>query len=330
MRTLLILLVACSAAEPRAQHAPRVSPPVAVTPSRVVGSSLPRAEVTLEELLSDDVNGVGRFTPDLFPPLVSLDSLADPSQGCWAKLRAQLVAGYHVFLPSETEPSQRDAYFITEGTLSRDETEQCASLALKRFGLEIGTDGDLTIFRLGTRSAYAAWRGRFIIFGGRRQVVAALRTSTHETVARWRSLLGQMPHTAFMWLVSVDQRASNLSAFIGQPFTSIDSWIDKMERAPRPLLGGTFSVHYATPAAAAKSAAWIKSWIARGEFPFAIKPTPDVTDLYKRMAKALGALTLTQEGTRLQVKWDSDAFGGVDNINAFLQLADQRIDALHK
>jgi outer membrane protein OmpA-like peptidoglycan-associated protein len=125
----------------------------------------------------------------------------------------------------------------------------------------------------------------------------------------------------------IEVQSYSLVAQVGPPTTDYMFSIDKLETKPHPVMTGRFIAHYATPAMAAKSAAWIKSWSARGEFPFAIPPSPNMIDLYNRMAKAIAGLTLIQEGNRVQIDWDSDMLGGLQNMFSFLELAGDRLQS---
>jgi hypothetical protein len=330
MRVLaLVVMVACSTAKPQERRHDKVEPRAQAAQPLSSATSSPsapsRAEVALEDLVAADASGLARMPPEFFVVLLETDKLADPAERCWSRLKSQLIAGYHVMMPSASSASQWDAYFVAEGAMPRVDVEQCAQRAFKGVGLEVHPAGELTAFSIMGRTAYAAWRGQFLLVGPERLISAALRTPTHDTAARWRALIGQVPRTTPMWVLSIDQRPTNASAAIGAPTTDIMFMFDKMQRTPRPLIAGRFVAHYPSAAMAAKSAAWIRSWSTRGEFPFVVPPPANLVEIYHRMAKGIAGLKLTQERNRVQIDWDSDLLGGIEQMGSFFDFAGEQL-----
>jgi hypothetical protein len=318
-------MLACSTTKPQGKRDENVEPraqPFAPASASSSLSAPSRAEVALEDLVSADANGLTRMSPEMFFILQEVDKLADSSERCWSQLKSKLLAGYQVMLPSDASPSQRDAYFIAEGALPREEVESCARRAFERAALEIHPAGELVAFSSWAPTVYAAWRGRFLLLGSQRQLLDALHTPTSNTAARWRALIGQALPAPF-WVVSIDQRPTNASIAMGDP-TDFMLTFDKIEGTPHPLIAGRFAAHYPSAALAAKGAAWIKSWSTRGEFPFSVPPPAAMAAIYHRMAKAIGKLNLVQDANRVQIEWDSDQFGGLESWNAFFQHAGEQ------
>lgn len=331
---LLVLLIACfeliagSTAnaqtknkETRETHGHSL--PAPPTSDSLHPSSAP-VEVALEELTTEDTTGFARYTSGLCPALMLVRDLVDPLEPCWGKLKGRISAIYQATFPSERFPTGADGYFIFEGNFPREELKQCVVRAFNKPSPGIRDEGELLGFASPIGTVYAAWRGRFLIVGGKQAVSSALRPPAKKIVLRWRDLIALLPKNALVAQVSVEQRP-NFQALVGAPSKDLIVSLDKLTASP-PFFAGRVIVHYPTPEAAAKSANWIKSWSARGDLPLVIPPPANTMGLYKKMAKAIAELPLTQEGNRVQIDWNSDLLGGVENMNKVIELTSKRLD----
>lgn len=291
MRALVLLLVvACSKTAPAPAPPPPPSPPAP-------------PPVELADLISADAVGVLRQPPDQFAVLLYTRDLVKGPDGavptCWTDLERRVVAGYQVSLPV-------GSYFVLEGELPQEQVIDCAGTATR--GLITGARrGDLVEFTTPSAPAYAAWRGNYVVLGNKAQVEQAVGTHTPDLIQRWRALIGE-PAAAPVWIVRTDAAFLDL---VGAPTTSYVIVIDTMEGPPKSFVAGRFVVHYASPQDADTGERHLEDWIARGKFPRKIQGPAEVVALYDQLATALQRAPIKRDGAALELRFDSDMFGGM-------------------
>ena len=233
---------------------------------------------------------------DNFPVLAIAKQLTDPAQTCWPELVNKVTAAYQVLLDGTS-------YFIVEGNLPREDLEKCIPVTFLA-NPKIRDDDGMLAVESPAGTAYGAWRGNFLVFGTREQVVDATKPHDAAWVARWEKLLPSKPTE--MAMASIDLR---YAAMMGDDVADWNLTFDKFGANP-PFLSGTFTVHYQTPAAATKGLAYIKDWSSRGKFPAAIEADPDIVAAFDAFAAAVGKLEPKLTGTELVMAFDSDRLGG--------------------
>lgn len=231
-----------------------------------------------------------------FPVLAIAKQLTDPAQACWPALVNKVTAAYQVLLDGTS-------YFIVEGSLPRDELEKCIPVTFLA-NPKIRDDDGMLAVESPVGTVYGAWRGNFLVFGTRDQVVDA--TSPHDAawIATWDKLLPSK--STEMAMASIDLRYAGL---MGGDVADWNLTFDKFGANP-PYLAGTFTVHYQTPAAATKGLAFIKDWSTRGKFPMQIQADPDIVAAFDGFAAAVGKLEPKLSGSELVMAFDSDRLGG--------------------
>lgn len=230
-----------------------------------------------------------------FPVLAIAKQLTDP-QPCWTELINKVTGAYQVLQGGTS-------YFIVEGNVPRDELEKCIPVTFLANPKIRDDDGMLAVDSpVGT--AYGAWRGNFLVFGTRDQVVDATKPHDAAWVAKWEKLLPNKPTE--MALTSIDLRYAGM---MGNDVADWNLTIDKFGTAP-PFLSGTFTVHYQTAEAATKGLAFIKDWSTRGKFPVQIPAEPDIVAAFDAFAVNVGKLEPKVAGSELVMAFDSDRLGG--------------------
>ncbi len=260
------------------------------------GSKKPEPPATLANLISPETMSVMRTSIDNFPILGVTRTLIDPAQSCWPELVKKVTSAYQILLDGSS-------YFIVEGDVPRADLEKCIPVTFLASPKVRDDDGMLAVeSQVGT--AYAAWRGNFVVFGSRDQVVAAVAQHDAALVAKWEKLLPTK--AAMMAAVSIDLRYSNL---MGPGVADWSLSLDKVTKEPL-FLAGKFVVHYKTPDDAAKGLAYIKDWSGKGKFPLAIEADPSIVSGFDAFAGAVGKLSPAVNGTELVMAFDSDQLGG--------------------
>jgi hypothetical protein len=251
---------------------------------------------TLANLISPATTSVMRTKIDNFPVLAIAKQLTDSAQTCWPDLIKKVTAAYQILLDGTS-------YFIVEGDIPRDDLEKCIPVTFVA-NPKIRDDDGMLAVESPVGTVYGAWRGNFVVFGTRAQVVDA--TSPHDAalVAKWDKLLPNKPTE--MAMASIDLRYTGM---MGDDVTDWNLTFDKFGANP-PYLSGTFTVHYATPAAATKGLAFIKDWSTRGKFPVQIQADADIVAAFDGFAAAVGKLEPKVTGSELVMAFDSDRLGG--------------------
>lgn len=251
---------------------------------------------TLAHLISPATTSVMRTKIDNFPVLAIAKQLTDPAQTCWPELIKKVTAAYQVLLDGTS-------YFIVEGDLPRADLEKCIPVTFLA-NPKIRDDDGMLAVESPVGTAYGAWRGNFLVFGTREQVVAAVGEHEPAWVAKWDKLLPTRPTE--MAMASIDLRYAGM---MGDDVADWNLTIDKFGANP-PFLSGTFTVHYQTPAAATKGLAFIKDWSTRGKFPVQIPADADVVAAFDGFAASVGKLEPKVTGSELAMAFDSDRLGG--------------------
>lgn len=233
---------------------------------------------------------------EIFPVYTVTKDLVDPAQSCWPALVRKVTAAYQIMLDG-------NSYFIVEGDLPRADLESCIPVTFLGNPPVKDVDGMLAVQSL-AGTAYAAWRGNFIVIGTRPQVVDAIATHDAAWVAKWEALLPKAP--AEMAMVSIDTRYSPM---MGEHVAEWAVTIDKFGTNP-PFMSGSARVRYASAEAAKQGFAFIKDWSSKGKFPFAIEADADVVAAFDGFAAAVGRLEPKLTGSEVVIPFDSDRLGG--------------------
>lgn len=258
------------------------------------------AQVHLAELISTDAIGV-HGAPRELAFIVGFAGELGKSSDCVPKIVQRIATAYLVSL-------RQDGYSILEGDLPRPMLESCVSKVFG--GSTFENDGEMVAFKTPMGTGHVAWRGGFVIVGTRDQVQSALRTPTNETAARWRELLDPLARVP-MWMVRIDRLMDDL--FGGVP-TSYEVVFDKLEKTPKPFFAGVARIRYASPTEAERGARFIKGWIQRGRFPRRIQASPEVVAGFDEMVRAMQKLKIAQTGATLEMRFDTDMFGGLEKM----------------
>lgn len=290
MRTIvnLVVLAACSSSS-----APDIKP----------------APPALEQLISSDTIGVFRQPGDQLIVMRYVHDLivglagSGAAPACLADLEKRVKAGYQMSL------DKGSAYFVIEGDLPQTDVASCIA-STTRDDITGKQDGELVAFSSRIGTAYAAWRGSYVVIGNRAQVEAALRTSTADSARRWRSVLAPTG-AAPTWMVRIDHSVDDI---VGEHTTDYVLAMDKVEPPPRAFFAGRFLVHYASAADADAAERHIRGWIGRGQFPRRIEGAPAVMKLYDDLASALQKTAFKRTPTSIELAFDSDRFGGAENL----------------
>lgn len=267
----------------------------------------------VEELISRDAVGVSRQTKEMFFVLSYVRQIADESQGCWVHLLDRLTAGYQISVPGP------DSYFIAEGELPRDEVIRCIPATFP-IGPKVKDQGDIVAFETSIGNVYAAWRGRFVVFGKEAHVKAAIEPSA-ETATRWRPLVARSK-AAPVWATWVGGEYAHL---VGAGTTDVTLTIDKFEQTPKPFMAGRCIANYQSPTAAQEGLAFIEKWTGAGKWPVEIPASRDIAALFDRIAAAIGKMKITQTGNTVELAFDSDQLGGMEALAGAIQSAGEAL-----
>lgn len=251
---------------------------------------------TLAQLISDDATSVMRTTIDNFPLIAVTRSLIDPAQPCWPDLLAKVTAAYQVLLGG-------DAYFIVEGNLPRAEVEKCIP-AVFTLGVKTRDDDGMLAVESPAGVVHAAWRGSFVVFGGRAKVVAAVGEHAATTVSRWQALAPTKP--SVFAIASIDR---NYTPLMGANLADWSLSVDTLTKQPL-FMAGALVARYQTPADAEAARTFIREWSGRGKFPLEVSTDPEIVAAYDGFAAAIGKLQPTVAGVVLTMPFDSDQLGG--------------------
>jgi len=267
----------------------------------------------IEQLITSDTIGVFRQPGDQMFVLRYTDQLIVGLAGgtappCWTELTKKVKAGYQLSLAAEG-----GAYFVVEGDLPPAEVIACVKLATKD-DIVGKQEGELYSFTSPAGTVYAAWRGRHVVIGTRAQVEAALKPPSPDTVATWHALI-ESEANAPTYMVRIDHSFDDI---VGSGSRSYAFVIDKMEKEPRPLFVGRFVIRYMTPSDAAAGEKFIREWSGKGQFPRRIED-PAVMRQFDSIAAGVAKTKITRISTVLEIRFDSDQFGGVEAMAAALQ-----------
>ncbi len=260
------------------------------------GSKKEPPPATLAHLISPATTSVMRTKIENFPVLAVAKQLTDPAQTCWPDLIKKVTAAYQVLLDGTS-------YFIVEGDLPRADLEKCIPVTFLA-NPKIRDDDGMLAVESPVGTVYGAWRGNFLVFGTREQVVATVGEHESAWVARWDALLPKQPSE--MAMASIDLRYTGM---MGDDVADWNLTIDKFGTNP-PFLSGTFTAHYQTQAAATKGLAFIKDWSTRGKFPVKIEAEADIVAAFDSFAVQVGKLEPKVSGSELVLAFDSDRLGG--------------------
>ena len=306
MRTIatLAVLAACSSGS-----APTESKPAPTTTPSAPPTATKPAPTTLEQLISADTIGVVRqpgdqlivmrYVHDLFVGL----SGTEAAPACITDLEQRVKAGYQMSL------GLGSAYFVLETDAPQADVASCFASATRE-EITGEQEGELFAFHSRIGVAYTAWRAPYVVIGNRAQVEAALHTNTKDIATRWRGFLAPAA-AAPTWMVRIDRSLDDL---VGEHTTDYVFVLDKLEPPPRSLFAGRFIVHYASAADADAAERHMRGWIARGKFPRRIEGAPAVAKLYDDIAAALQKATIKRTPTAIEIGFDSQLFGGLDNL----------------
>jgi hypothetical protein len=291
---LVVVLAACSSK-------PDVAPPERTDPKPVV------KDQSLEELISSDAIGVFRQPGDQVFMVRYTRELIEKINGngvpaCWTQLEQRVTAGYQVAVA-------QDSYMVIEGNLPEAEITSCVTTA-SRGDIKFRKDGDLVEITTLVGVAHAAWRGRYVVVGSRDLVDRAVRTATRDTSTRWRELILAVA-SAPTWMLRTDHSVDHI---VGGKTTSVAFIMDQAKPPPTAFFAGRFRMHYATPANAETGERFLKSWIERGEFPVRVPDQPAAMKLLDDLAVGLQKTKITRTGTKVELAFDSDMFGGAENL----------------
>lgn len=237
-----------------------------------------------------------RTKTEHFPVLAIAKQLTDPAQNCWPELLKKVTATYQVLLDGTS-------YFIAEGAIPREDLERCIPVTFLA-NPKVKDDNGMLAVESPVGSVFGAWRGNYLVFGTRDQVVDAVAEHDATWIAKWDKLLPKQP--VEMGMASIDLRYAGM---MGDDVTDWNLTLDKLGSNP-PFLGGSFTVHYQTPAAATKGLAFIKDWSTRGKFPVAIEAPADIVAGFDAFAVQVGKLEPKVTGSELVIPFDSDRLGG--------------------
>jgi hypothetical protein len=291
MRLALLLAAAACSSKPAAQPDPKAAAP------------------SLESLIAADTNGVFRQPGSEMFVLRYVDQLITGIGGkagapaCWPELTKRVKTGYQLSL------AKGSAYFIVEGDLPPEQVTACLKRALQD---DAKQEGDLYSIATPVGTAFAAWRGPYVVIGNREQVEAALKTPTAETTARWHELTSAVAGSPWYMV-----RTDHIDDLVGAHTTSYAFAMDKVQMPPNPFFAGRFIIHYATPADAEAGEHLIRDWSGRGEFPRRI-PNAAAMQSFDALAVGVQKTKITRSATTVEIAFDSDMFGGAEALGAAL------------
>lgn len=158
---------------------------VACSSSSLPPSAAPSASIA--QFVPVGTTSVAAWRPTDFPQLAFFDRANQETFVCWRGLEERLAVGYQVFI------APGSSFSILEGDLPRNEVEKCVDDVLLYNQLstnDVHRDGELTVFETTFGTVYAAWRGRYIVFGARDAVTKALSATASPT---WVEAVAELP-----------------------------------------------------------------------------------------------------------------------------------------
>ncbi len=237
--------------------------------------------------------GVAKFAPGYFFAAEYLQSVLDRELApCWAELERGLEVGYQIEYASQTS-----SLFVVEGDLPAPVVEKCVPLAFggiaAAFGgsVKVARDGDIVSFEVPKAgTAHAAWRGRFIVVGGRDQVRAARAVA--QPSASWGARIAAFPSAQAV--IARTDRAFEM--IFGVPTTGYEIAFTDLA-----ALQGHVTVHYESGADAALAA---QRHASRNYF-FPIPPPPSLDRILRKVEAGV-------TGPTLRLDFDNATFDRLD------------------
>lgn len=292
----LALLVACSSTKPAPTPTTGgTAPVIRVEPDP---TTVQTAQLQIANLVAPAATAVTRTPYEHFPVAGYVHDLIGAGAPCWRELERGVLATYQIQTP---EPS---SYFVIEGSLPQATAWRCVPESFKgNVEVKVKKDGELVVFDLGELgSVYAAWRGRYIVVGERRQVEAALRTPT-DASNPWLARLAPTS-AAPIWQYRTDRLMESL---FGATSLAYLVELDRLVTKPAPQFAGRAIIWYRSGSDAAVVGRRVKA----GEL--SVQGSPGLVDTFRQMK-------VEQEGAKVTLSFDHHTFALVD-IDEVLQLA---------
>lgn len=251
-----------------------------------------RTDVDVANLIPDEATQVLWFAPAMYP-MGNLLGAKFGARGtrCWVELERKLVSAYQI-------PVAGTALYILEGDLPRAEAEKCVPIAMGCTGIPVMVtrEGELSKLVMEDGStAYAAWRGRFVIIGRRDVLAMALAVSKPDR--GWRERLAQLPQPRWVVVASRDLMFQNLLR------VPTSGWAMVADEILLP--SGTFRGHLVVRCNNASDARRLAEHLNAGEIAYPIEPSAAVRELVARVHG-------TSRGNLVEIPFHNKIFEGVD------------------